>query len=501
MSFGMEHPVGEDIRLRCPLFLFDQETVEELEPLIRDLRGGGYTFLPLRELFRCRRGLRSWPPRPCAILLRDVSFAVLQTLLPLLEQWETPVGLFCRTPYGGKENEELRTCRWMQFYGDADPSEGLDSLLPEVKDLHIAAFCETPNARAAGFLRENHIWMAVTSSPVAGSMPGGVDLLYALPVLQGNRLPELLARWHRALTAEPGAQEIGMRLEEPGSPSVFLPVASHLPVTDPTIAAYLCILGDTSSRMEQVLASTDWNPVFDPLDGSYRMCPSWNALTEQPLKEVTPGALLRAMEEGGYPFLPSRGLLLFGYDGERDVFLGMAARDPGVYGRVDLRPRTLEDYRADYWTRLTPDRTVLSVSAEEAKAWADGAQCEPSAQISGWSASVAFANRVSGGEAVSAASLRTFLEERMLCAFRLRFVCEQENLYAEQADRYLAMLEQEGRPVLRVLQERGENSLPRMGNLLQRLLNAEWVCRLSLSEGLARMQALRTFRTEKQKKE
>lgn len=507
MRSGMGSPTEGDVRLRCPLFLFDRETVGELEVLLRDLRGGGYTPLSLRELFRCRRGLRPWPPRPCAVLLREVPFEALSDVLPLAERWETPVGLFCLTPYGEREKESLRASRWLQFYGDADATGDLASLLPDGKDLHIAAFCEVADARAEGFLREKRIWMAVTPTGRIGALSGGVDLLYALPVERGNRLPELLARWHRAFTEE--EPEVGVRLEEPmpqaGSNSgrilLSLPLAMHLPATDLPVAAYLGILGDSP----ELLAATDWNPVFDPSDGSYRLCPSGEALAERHLEEPTPAALLRALEEGSYLLLcrrtsPADGLLLFGYDGGRDVFSGMTTQPGGGYERADFRPATLETYCASCRvTCLTPDRSKLSLPRLETMIRVD-AEYLPAEDgvLHGWSASVAFANRVSGGGTVSAASLRAFLEERLFNASRFRYLCERENLYGEGADRYLALLETEGKPVLQALQEQdGEPALPGIGPLLLRLLNAEEGCRHRLSEGLERMQALRDFRAEK----
>lgn len=487
MRSGMERPIGEDVRLRCPLFLFSEETAEDLEALLRDLRGGSYTPLSLRELFRCRRGLRPWPSRPCAILLRDVSFATLRRLLPLLAQWETPVSLFCGTPFG--EAEEFRSSRWLQFYGDASADA----------DRHIAAFCETLDARTVGSLRENRIWMAVTPTGTVGSVPGGIDLLYALPVRPGNRLPELFARWNRSLTAEPEVQEMGLRLEEPRS--LLLPIGTHPPVEDPHAAVYLSILGDTPERMEQAMADPDWGSVFDPTDGSYRLCPPRKALARQPLPEATPEALLRALEGGSYPFLPARGLLLFGYDGEREVFPGMLASEDGGYERTDLRSCTPEIYRKEGWICLTPDRSVRFVTPDGVKAWAEEVREERSAAgdlLCGWDASVAFVNRVSAGMPVSAASLRAFLEERMLSAFRLRYICQQENLYTEPADRYSALLEQEGRPVLRALRgPEGAEDLPEPGTLLQRFLNAEGLCRRDLSEAIDRMRALQAFRAGK----
>lgn len=512
----MEHPLDGDVRLRCPLFLFSGETVGELEALLRDLRGGGYTPLSLRELFRCRRGLRSWPPRPCAVLLREVPFAMLQGVLPLLERWETPVSLFCRAPYGETEAEALRTSRWMHFYGEADGMEDPASLLPDGRDAHIAAFCEMPDTRTVAFLREKRIWMAVTARVPIGNAPGGVDLLYALPVRRGNRLPELLAFWHRSLTMqtmhpeEPQEQPFfGCR---PRSASILLPLAAHVPTTELPLAAYLSILGDTPFRMEQVLASTDWNPVFDPSDSSYRLCPSWDALAEEPLTEVTAEGLLRSLQEGSYPFLRPQaslpgGLLLFGYDGERDLFLGMTASECCEYGRANFRPHTLEEHcRTGAVMRLTPVFSKLSVSSGEAKDWADEVREDfPAEEVvrCGWGASVAFANRVSGGASVSAASLRAFLEERMFSAFRLRYFCERENLYTEPSDKYRALLEKEGRPLLQTLQGREapeKGTLPQTGSLLQRMLNAEELCRRAFSEGLEHMQALRTFQKEKRTK-
>lgn len=511
MRGGMERPDGGDIRLRCPLFLFDRETAGELENLLRDLRGGGYTPLSLRELFRCRRGLRAWPPRPCAILLREVPFAVLQDLLPLLDRWETPVGVFCRAPYGIRESEALCASRWMRFYGEADAGDDLASLLPDGRDLHIAAFCEGMDARTAEFLREKCIWMAVTAALPAGGVPGGVDLLYALSVRRGNRLPELLARWYQALTEK--EREVGVRLEEPGSPAgrrISLPLAAYPPATALPVAAYLSILGNTP----EVQAVIDWNPVFDPCDGSYCLCPSGEALAEQPLTEAAPEELLQTLEVGSYLLLRSRafplgGLLLFGYDGERDVFLGMAAQPSGEYERADFRPNTLgTDYEDRSVIRLTPNRSRLSLPRSAAKAWADAVTEDPPAGdglLHGWRASVAFVNRVCGGGEVSAASLRAFLEERLFNASRLRYLCERENLYAEPTERYLSLLETEGKPALQALQGRaaahcwkqGETALPGLGVLFRRMLNTEETCRRKLSEGLDRMQALRAFQAEK----
>ena len=512
MRSGMGAPTEGDVRLRCPLFLFERETAGELEVLLRDLRGSGYTPLSLRELFRCRRGLRAWPPRPCAILLREVPFAVLRDLLPLLDQWEMPVGLFCRMPYGERENEELRASRWMRFYGEADAGDDLASLLPDGRELHIAAFCEEMDARTAGFFREKCIWMAVTATLPAGGVPGGVDLLYALTVHRGNRLPELLARWHRALTER--EREAGMRSKKPGphagsesnSRKISLPLAAFPPATDLSVAAYLSILGNTP----EVQAVIDWNPVFDPCDGSYRLCPSGEALAERPLTEATPGAFLHALEEGSYLLLrfrafPSGGLLLFGYDGERDVFLGMTAQASGAYERADFRPNTLEnDCGERSVTCLTPHRSRLALPQSAAKAWADAAaEILPARDglLHGWSASVAFANRVCGCGDASSASLRAFLEERLFNASRLRYLCERENLYREPTDRYLALLEAEGKPVLQTLQGLAAaegNVLPGLGTLFRRMLNTEETCRRKLSEGLEHMQALRGFQAEKQ---
>lgn len=489
MRSGTEHPAGGEGLLGCPLFLFDRETVGELEPMLRDLRGGGYTPLSLRELFRCRRGLRPWPARPCALLLREVPLAEVQGLLPLLMRWETPVSLFSRAPYESASE-------WLQCYGEASAH-----VLPEGKDFHIAAFCERLDAQTLGFLREKRIWMAVTTAEdLAEPLPGGVDLLYALPVQRENRLPELLARWHRALTAEQVPQALGMRLEEPRARSVFLPLEPHPPVTGLPLAAYLSILGDTPEHLSQVIATTDWNPVFDPSDGSYRLCPAWEALSEEPLQAATAEELLGSLEEGSYLLFPSVGLLVFGYDGERDAFLGMTASLSGGYERADFRPQTLEVYCAEgKLTRLTPHRELLPVpraEAEEAQEDLPG----NGGVLHGWSASVAFANWVDRSGRVPAASLRAFLEERMLHAMRLRNLCRQENLYMEPADKYLALLEKEGSSVLRGLQGQETDAPLGSGTLLHRLLSAEGICRRACAEGLVRMQALRAFQAEKNSK-
>lgn len=506
MRSGMEHSMGEDVRLRCPLFLLSEETVGEFENLLRDLRGGGYTPLSLRELFRCRRGLRSWPPRPCAVLFRGVSFAALQGILPLLDRWETPAGLFCRAPYGDEEKEALRSSRWLQFYGEAEAD--LASLLPDGRNAHIAAFYETPGARIGEWLRERRIWMAVTDGRSMGTVPGGVDLLYALPVHPGNRLPELLARWHRSLTSGPEGQEVGMRLEEPQAASILLPLAERIPVSAFSPAVYLGVLGNTP----RVLAGTDWAPVFDPSDGSYRLCPPWDALTEQPLVAACGEDLRRALEEGRYPFLRSRAfpsgqLLLFGYNGEKGLFSGMAASDPDGYIRANFRPHTLETFfragdAAGVWSSLAPDPSKLPGSPEQAAAWAEEGMGDLPAEdglYHGWRASVAFANRLTEGGSASAASLRAFLEERGLNALRLGYLYEREALFAEPSEKYLRLFESEGRPVLQALRgrETPEGALPQTGVLLQRLLNAEELCRRSFSEELARMQALREFQRKK----
>ena len=485
MRYGMDPLMKGDVRLRCPLFLFDRETAREmenlLEALLRDLRGGGYVPLSLRELFRCRRGLRPWPPRPCAILFRDLPFAALQRVLSLLERWETPAGLFCSAPYGAEETEALRSSRWLQVYGDA---HGADAM-PVLRGSHIAAFCERIDPCSEAFLREKRIWMAVTPAENAslhtGRVPGGVDLLYALPVRGGNRLPELLARWHRALTAQERTQESGVRLEEPKprSVTVILPIFDRVPVADLPLAAYLSVLGDAPG--------VDWETAYDPSDGSYRLYPSRKALEEQPMAEATPEAFLRALEEGSYLLLRPRdvsagGSLLFGYDGEREVFLGKIARPDG-FERADLRFSAPEiPWNAFTAVRLTPRLPEGSLSPGEA----------------GGRAAVAFANRVSCGVSVPAESLRAFLVERMLCASRFLALCGQENLYAEPAERYLALLEREGKFLLSALQ--GQDVPAGLGALLQRLLNAERSCRQGLAEELEHMQALRAFRRERREK-
>ncbi|MCH5183217.1 MAG: hypothetical protein J1E00_03495 [Oscillospiraceae bacterium] len=497
MRGGMESPVKRDVRLRCPLFLFDRETAGELEPLLeallRDLRGSGYVPLSLRELFRCRRGLRPWPPRPCVILFRDLPFAALQRVLSLLERWETPAGLFCSAPYGVEETEALCSSRWLQVYGDA---HGADAMPPELRGFHVAAFCERIDPCAEAFLREKRIWMAVTpaenASPRTGRVPGGVDLLYALSVRRGNRLPELLARWHQALTAREETPEIGMRLEEskPRSVTVILPISDRVSVADLPLAAYLSVLGDAPD--------VDWETAYDPSDGSYRLFPSLKALEEQPMAEAVPEAFLRALEEGSYLLLRPRdgsagGLLLFGYDGEREVFLGKIARF-GRLERADLRFSAPEiPWGAFTAVRLTPRRTKDPASRGEAMLRTQDTR-------QGEGTAVAFANRVFGGVSVSAESLRAFLAERMLCASRFLALCGRENLYAEPAERYLALLEREGSPLLLALQGKetpAEDDLSWLGVLLQRLLNAERGCRQGLAEELERMRALRAFQREK----
>lgn len=484
---------------RCPLFLLSEETVGELEPLLRDLRGSGYIPLSLRDLFRCRRGLRRWPSRPCGILLRGVTFSSLRAVLHSLDRWETPVSLFGLPACGAQEAEELRSCRWLSFYGDAEASAPL--LPPEGMGGHIAAFCEAFDGRTIEFLRVNRIWMAVTGIEAAAAAPDGIDVLPALPVEKGNRLPELLARWHRACTLQ--RTPIPLSFSEPiaRSRTVFLPLAQDVPLSDPPLAARLGILGATPDGMERALLHTDWNPVFDPAGGAYRLCPAWRGLAEETLKNgLSAEEIGRLLEEGSYLLIryPAEAaggtLLVYGYDGEEVLFWGMTALRPGVCGRLALSPRQLETFcTAGSLTRLTP-------SGAEAERTENPTPVEG---CHGWEASVAFANwTVSRGETapISASSLRTFLEERQICALRLRRLCAQEGLYAEVLDGYEETLKTEGRDALRKLQgkELADGVLAlQIGELLERLLNAEALCRRTLETGMAQLESLRTFQKEK----
>lgn len=486
--------------LRCPLFLLDGDTVGELETLLTDLRGGGYALLSLREVFRCRRGLLAWPARPCAVLLRDVPFDALLSVLPVLQRLETTVSLFCRVPYASEEAKLLRECEWLQFFAEAGASAAdPTALLPNGENARIAAFCESADADAAAFFRKSRIWMAVTIDRDLRALSGVEDVLPAIPVERGMRLPELLAHHQAALAP---------RRSDPAL-SIRLPLNGGAMFSEPAFAVPLRILGERP----EVLASVDWTPVFDASEGTYRLQMSWKGLSSERIspEEMSPEDFRRLLREGSYVFLQMRmfpaGLLLFGLDGERDVFLAMTSLSPDTYDRTNLQTRTLEGYCADpscIAMRLTPvvaDDATPSAREAVRLLTADPLFVPQDGVYRGREASVAFANRALSPDAtVFGSDLRLFIEERMLIAYRLRFFCVREDLYLPVLDGYQALLETEGAEVLRTL--RGQTvqeaaSLLRIGHLLQKLLNVETLCTNAFLEELDRAERRRAFQKEK----
>lgn len=531
MGIEIENSTGSAVLTRCPLFLLSGDTVGELERLLQDLRGSRYTLLSLRDLFRCRHGMLRWPTRPCCVLLHGVSFPALREVLPFLAQMDMPVNLFCRVPYAPAEAEELRGCRCLHFCAEAEALEDGDSLLlPDEKDLHIAALCDTYDARTADTLRKARVWMALTvhGGSDAHSAPDGVPLLPVLCVQREERLPSLLARAHT------------MQLKRSSSPrssplTEQLPLALRTPFTALPLAARVSVLGADPARMERILAETDWNPAFNPSDGEYRLLPVWQELLEERLapEDLSPEGFRRLLREGNYLFLQtcrfpfprsrgkqlsgkqSGGLLLFGYDSERDVFLGMTALQAGTYERANFRSQTLRFYCADAgckafrWTVLERETTCSLDSVCE---WAGMRSEPPDAEgvYHGWGASVAFANAVASEEnaqdslPVSVSSLCTFLEERMQNACRLRYFSRKEGLDTEAPDRYGALLDTEAKAVLQMLRSKLHSSEEldgisrlRLGTLFRRLLNEEELCRRAFPEDVERMRSLKAFLLEK----
>lgn len=500
MDGTSEYSAGSVSLLRCPLFLLEEDTVGELETLLTDLRGGGYTLLSMRELFRCRRGLLGWPVHPCAVLLRNVPFAALLPILPVLRRLKVTVGVFCRTPYAPQEAEALRGCEWLQFFAEAGASDADPiALLPNGENARIAAFCERADTSAAAFFRKTRIWMAVTTDRDFCALPGVEDILPVIPVKRGMRLPELMAYHQTALFP---------RRPDPAV-SIRLPLNERPMLSEPSLAVPLCILGDRP----EVPATVDWTPVFNASEGTYHLDSAWKRLASEqiPQKETTPEGFRRLLGEGRYVFLQTQmlpaGLLLFGCDGERDVFLAMMPLRPGTYDRTNFQTHRLERYCADpscVATCLTPvavDDAVLSAREAVRFLTADSLPAPEDGVYRGREASVAFANRTLTPDAsVSASDLRLFIEERMLVAYRLRFFSMREDLYLPTLDGYQALLESEGAEVLQGLRGRTApeaSSLLRIGSLMQKLLNVETFCGNAFLEELDRAERRRAYQREK----
>ncbi len=510
--------------LRCPLLLFSGETISELDLLLRMLQSGGYTPLSLHDLFLCRRGVRRWPTKPCSILLRGLSAEELRTVLPVLQTWEIPVALFLQNVLMGREIEEVMRCRFISCFAEADMLVNgtfkWDSVyvLPNTQDRHTAAFCDTVGADMLTALRRIGVRMLVTvcGAALPKSVPPGIDVLSAVSVAKGSSLPELLARYQASLS---------VRMTD--ALSVFLPLAREVIFSDLELAIPLSIVGTDPKRFERFLAGADWKPVFDPVEGRYWLQPSWSGVIDEQVKSVRMGedplALIhRALKAGVYvrlrtgefrlsgrcSYSPSS-LLLFGYDGGYGAFSVMTALEPGSFERVDLLPETL--------TRLCGDSacvlTLLTVSEERipcelsavCKRVAAGFQSglRSDGVCSGWQATVLFANRLetlgaSEQNPLSAASVRTFLEERLLTGFRLRYFEQEADLFLAPLNRYMELLEQEVRPALLTLRGRetlitNHASFLLLCDLLRRLLSAEEACLRSLLAEADRVDAMAAF--------
>lgn len=496
---------------QCPLFSITGQTVADLDMLLKALQSGGYTPLSLRELFRCRRGVKPYPKRACGIVLHDINEAQLWAILPLLESFSYPILLFCHMFYSAKLYMKLRQCTFFSVFSDTELLAAFPLyVFPKEVDRVTAVFSDRIDAAFLEGLRKSGVRMVLTEQKITWKeVPSGIDVLPVIALKVGQTPSVLLEDAFRHTSTLPAF--------------FYLPLETQTAFSDPRLAIPLSILGANADDPKRIYAGIRWNAVYSAAEDRYTVTADCGGLSETPLVlTADPLTALRThLEEGRYirlrtgafriprengtSFIPGE-LLLYGYDRAYGSFAAMTALSPGTFARADLLPETLLSLCANAHL-LTPNgkAQILSLSA-----FCSCLQTEEPSNgdvYYGWEAAVRYANwfytRLSAKQEIfNASSVRTFFEERLLYGSLFQHYAETEDLYLEALESYREMLERDARAALREL--RGKETLHAeillflLSDLMRKLLNAEEACRNAFFEEANRAEQRRAYLREKQ---
>lgn len=418
---------------QIPIFLYqhgDLHSIAQTE----------YTPVSLRELFWFLRGSKNISPNACLVLLRISNESMLQSVLPFLQELRMQTVLAVEEMLSARMCERLLAMRHLtvipvynsqnEYYADV-------------------VFCPTVDTDALRTMRKNGVRMVIANE--SGShidVPSGMDLLYTTDWRTNGT----------ACTQTPIAAEQPMCLPLDENP---LFSAMHLAIP-------LSILGVQPEKLHDALACGLWSAEYRPDEDRYTVKADFSAL--QTVSCVMPqnikDGICRYLTDGYYIELQTdvnipqvRGgdrILLYGYDGRVKAFAARVALQPGTFDRVDILERTVEDICASSGTklRLYLPKENFEMSKTERFVSALQSEISPSNGVFfGREAAVRYANRFykrfsDGDPAMSADSLRIFLEERRRYGFAFWYLAKKEDFFLEPFEAYLHMLAKLCKPAI-----------------------------------------------------
>jgi len=463
---------------QIPIILLDGRT----QPIEQELAriSNKYAPVTLRELFLFRRGIIRLAQNACVVVLTHVEHH-LQPLCMWLRENSIAVVLAMETQPTAKQRERLLSLPFVSVI----PTHTLQN-----KMYADAVFCTEINLDTLQELRKNGVRMVITSDrPLYGEKPFGMDVLYT------SKEP----------TANEQSKTILLSLDEQ-------PLFSSTPLAIP-----LSIIGTNQELLHHALSCGNWETRYEPDRDQYHVHAVFDALESKPCDmpaRVCEGCK-SILTQGFYielQYIPQMyelgdadRLLLYGYDHIAGTFTAQTTRVQGVFERIELLPQTLERICGTNGVAMLLHKLSADHPVYDTERFAESLQAQKESRDGIYfdrEATVRYANRfykrfADGDEFLSAASLRTFLQERVRYGFAFLHLAKREDFYTEPFEQHVRLLAATCKPALDELHGKEwlqpDMPLYLTSELMRNLLHAEESCITQFLDAWERAKSRRAY--------
>jgi len=447
---------------QIPIILLDGRT----QPIEQKLATISNKHAPvtLRERFLFRRGIIKLAPNACVVVLAHVEQR-MQSLCAWLRQNPIAVVFAMEIHPTAKQREMLLSLPYASV---------ISAYTMQHKMYSDAVFCAEISLDILRELRKNGVRMVITNDrPLYGEIPFGMDVLYVSKEAQ---------------TANEQTKTALLPLDEQ-------PLFSSLHLAIP-----LSIIGAKQELLYHALSCGNWETSYEPKQDRYCVHSVFDALRST-LCDIPAHACegCRAFLTQGFyielqsiPRIHELGdadrLLLYGYDHIAGTFTAQTTRVQGVFERIELLPQTLEKLCASHGVSMILHKLLGDCNAYDTERFAENLQTQKESRDGIYfdrEATIRYANRfykrfADGNEFLSAASLRTFLQERVRYGFAFLHLAKREDFYTEPFEQHVRLLATTCKPALNELcgKEWLQPDMPLYltSELMRNLLHAEESC-------------------------
>ncbi len=482
-----------------PIFLCEGRNTAAIERLLALIKRNHFVPITLRELFWFLRGVKRISGNACVVLLTTKDETSLEHTFSCLQSADMQLVLAINEPLSAKMCERLLTMPNL-------------TVIPVSKkgtcDGSSIVFCPSVDEGLLRDFRKHGVRMVITKDrTLGGEIPSGMDVLCAIDLFSFDRVANFPDTF-----ADHGD-------------SILLPLDENPLLSAMHLAIPLSIIGTDQTALYNTLSCDAWQACYTPVEDRYDVSAAFSALrvtpceTIQNVRESFCGYLARGCYielRTDLHFAEINGsdrILIYGYDDRVKVFAARVAMQRGSFDRVDIRLHTIESICASSGTttRLLSICTNNAVYPTESFVRELLEQPDPcDGKFYAREAATRYANRFykrfsEGDQALSADSLRMFLEERRRFGFAFWYLAKREDFYLEPYEDYLHMLANVCQPAIDDL--RGKTMLKSdmplflTSELMRKLLYTEESCASAFLDDWERLKYRKAFLDQTTQKE